>query len=174
VERGGKAHKNLALNAAPIDVAEFLRRRLFESDTSIIMTSATLATSAGSGARREARGNHPRHKPTPLAYFTKRVGAESATMLQVGTPFDYERQMKLFRRQQNARPARSRLRRCARTLDCPFREADPRQGVVLFTNYSSMQELGERMEPFFNKLGVACFVQGKGTPRSTMLEKIQV
>src|ERR1700690_1646863 len=44
VERSGKAHKNLALNAAPVDVAEFLRRRLFESDTSIIMTSATLAT----------------------------------------------------------------------------------------------------------------------------------
>ena len=44
VERSGKAHKNLALNAAPIDVADFLRRRLFQSDTSIIMTSATLAT----------------------------------------------------------------------------------------------------------------------------------
>ena len=44
VERTGKTQKNLALNAAPIDVAEFLRRRLFESDTSIIMTSATLAT----------------------------------------------------------------------------------------------------------------------------------
>ena len=40
--------KNLSLNAAPVDVAEFLRRRLFESDTSVIMTSATLATkSAG-------------------------------------------------------------------------------------------------------------------------------
>ena len=33
VERSGKAHKNLSLNAAPVDVAEFLRRRLFESDT---------------------------------------------------------------------------------------------------------------------------------------------
>src|ERR1019366_2412874 len=44
---------------------------------------------------------------------------------------------------------------------------------VLFTNYKLMQELGERMEPFFNKLGVACFVQGKGTPRSTMLEKFK-
>jgi hypothetical protein len=44
VERGGKAHRNLSLNAAPIDVADYLRRRLFESDTSIVMTSATLAT----------------------------------------------------------------------------------------------------------------------------------
>ena len=47
VERSGKAHKNLALNAAPINVADFLRRRLFESDTSVIMTSATLATRSG-------------------------------------------------------------------------------------------------------------------------------
>jgi ATP-dependent DNA helicase DinG len=55
VERSGKAHKNLALNAAPIDVAEFLRRRLFESDTSIIMTSATLAVKAKSKSRVEGR-----------------------------------------------------------------------------------------------------------------------
>jgi ATP-dependent DNA helicase DinG len=46
VERGGKIHRNLALNAAPVDVADFLRQRLFETDTSIIMTSATLATSS--------------------------------------------------------------------------------------------------------------------------------
>jgi ATP-dependent DNA helicase DinG len=41
VERTGKAHRLIVLNAAPIDVAEFLRRRLFGSDTSIVMTSAT-------------------------------------------------------------------------------------------------------------------------------------
>src|SRR6185436_4909730 len=101
VERSGKAHRNLSLNAAPIDVADFLRRRLFESDTSIIMTSATLAVSArdvassklkdaGSSARTEKTFN------SPLNYFAKRVGAEAATLLQVGTPFDYEQQMKLF------------------------------------------------------------------------------
>src|SRR5215469_1270120 len=43
VERTGKTQRNLALNAAPIDIAEYLRRRLFETDTSVIMTSATLA-----------------------------------------------------------------------------------------------------------------------------------
>src|SRR6185436_5534117 len=44
VERSGKTQKNLTLNAAPIDVADFLRRRLFGSGTSVVMTSATLAT----------------------------------------------------------------------------------------------------------------------------------
>ena len=47
------------------------------------------------------------------------------------------------------------------------------KAFVLFTNYKLMQEVGERMEPFFDKLGVACFVQGTGTPRSTMLEKFK-
>src|SRR5207247_2464037 len=51
VERGGKTHKNISLNAAPVDVADFLRRRLFESDTSIVMTSATLATKVGQASR---------------------------------------------------------------------------------------------------------------------------
>ncbi len=44
---------------------------------------------------------------------------------------------------------------------------------MLFTNYKLMRELGERMAPFFDRLGVACFVQGTGTPRSTMLEKFK-
>ena len=52
VERGGKAHKTLSLNAAPVDVADYLRRRLFESDTTIIMTSATLATTNSRNRRK--------------------------------------------------------------------------------------------------------------------------
>jgi len=47
------------------------------------------------------------------------------------------------------------------------------KAFVLFTNYKLMRALAERMEPFFNKLGVACFVQGTGTPRSAMLEKFK-
>src|ERR1041385_2607519 len=43
VERAGKTQRNLALHAAPIDVSDFLRHRLFGADTSVIMTSATLA-----------------------------------------------------------------------------------------------------------------------------------
>ena len=44
---------------------------------------------------------------------------------------------------------------------------------MLFTSYRLMQEVAERMQPVFDKLGLACFVQGTGTPRSTMLEKFK-
>ena len=43
VERTGKMQQNLTLSAAPIDVAAYLRHRLFGAETSVVMTSATLS-----------------------------------------------------------------------------------------------------------------------------------
>jgi ATP-dependent DNA helicase DinG len=180
VERGGKVHRNLSLNAAPVDVAEFLRHRLFESETSIIMTSATLAVKAKAESREsndESRKKPssfiPRPSTSPLNYFAKRVGAQAATLLQVGTPFDYERQMKLFVAKKMPDPREAGYADALEHWIGHFVKQTHGKAFVLFTNYKLMRELGERMQPFFNELGVACFVQGTGTPRSTMLEKFK-
>jgi ATP-dependent DNA helicase DinG len=186
VERSGKAHRNLALNAAPIDVAEYLRRRLFQADTSVIMTSATLAVSArgvgGSKSKGEAPaddrparagGRAPATGNSPLGYFARRVGADSAVQLQVGTPFDYERQMKLFVASKMPDPREAGYRDALIHWIEHFVKMTHGKAFVLFTNFKLMQEIGEGMQPFFDKLGVACFVQGTGTPRSLMLEKFK-
>ncbi|HSY44166.1 MAG TPA: helicase C-terminal domain-containing protein [Candidatus Acidoferrum sp.] len=159
VERAGKARQNISLNAAPVDVADFLRRRLFQSDTSVIMTSATLATNSKS--------------QTGLTYFVRRVGGESAEKLQVGTPFDYERQMKLFVAKKMPDPREAGYRDALIHWIEHFVTMTHGKAFVLFTNYKLMQEVGEAMQPFFDKLGIACFIQGTGTPRSTMLEKFK-
>ncbi len=188
VERTGKAQKSLALNAAPIDVADYLRRRLFASDTSVVMTSATLAT-VGQAAHPEEvssqkseTGETPgervpeRRTPTknlPLSYFAKRVGCASATQLQVGTPFDYERQMKLFAVKKMPDPREAGYSAALEQWIEHFIQQTHGKAFVLFTNYKLMQELGERMQPFFDRLGLALLVQGTGTPRSTMLEKFK-
>lgn len=180
VERSGKTQRNLALNAAPIDVADYLRRRLFETDTSVVMTSATLSTtcSPAGGANTEptqpATRNPPRNRNIAgLNYFTKRVGAESATQLQVGTPFDYERQMKLFVPRKMPDPRDAGYRDALVHWIKHFIEMTHGKAFVLFTSYKLMQEVAELIQPFFDKLGIACFVQGTGTPRSTMLEKFK-
>jgi ATP-dependent DNA helicase DinG len=36
-----------------------------------------------------------------------------------------------------------------------------------------MHEVSEIMQPFFDRLGLECHVQGTGTPRSTMLERFK-
>jgi ATP-dependent DNA helicase DinG len=186
VERTGKTQRNLALNAAPVDVADFLRRRLFESDTSIIMTSATLAISAKANdnskpraAGAEDASPNPSFNRRPAAgnlslnYFAKRVGGESAIQLQVGTPFDYERQMKLFTVKKMPDPREAGYAEALEHWIGHFVKQTHGKAFVLFTSYKLMQEVAERMRLFFERLKIELFVQGTGTPRSTMLEKFK-
>ena len=184
VERTGRAQKTLALNAAPIDVAEYLRRRLFGSDTSIIMTSATLSVSGvvrGACSVKESTQHATRNTPkgaegrdsSGLNYFSHRVGAEAATLLQVGTPFDYERQMKLYVVGKMPDPRTDGYRDALTHWIEHFVKLTHGKAFVLFTNFKLMQEVAELMQPFFDKIGIACFVQGTGTPRSLMLEKFK-
>jgi ATP-dependent DNA helicase DinG len=188
VERTGKAGQNISLNAAPIDVAEYLRRRLFEGDTSVIMTSATLSTAASQtapeGESESSQSTTTKRPPrrqtgskfaarSGLDYFARRVGCEAATMLQVGTPFDYEQQMKLWVVQKLPDPRESGYASALEHWIKHFVTLTHGKAFVLFTNYKLMQELGERLQPFFDELGIALFVQGTGTPRSTMLEKFK-
>ncbi|MDQ6632242.1 MAG: DEAD/DEAH box helicase [Verrucomicrobiota bacterium] len=176
VERGGKTHRNFSLNAAPINVADFLRQRLFSSDTSVIMTSATLAiANVGQSPKSKVQSaSEPgRSRKSGLNYFAHNVGAENATLLQVGSPFDYERQMKLFV-----------AGKMPELLDAHYQEAlvhwiehfiqmTRGKAFVLFTNFKLMQEIGARMQPFFERLNLDFFIQGTGTPRSLMLEKFK-
>jgi ATP-dependent DNA helicase DinG len=108
-----------------------------------------------------------------MNYFARRVGGESATLLQVGTPFDYERQMKLYVVRQMPDPRDDGYRDALMKWIEHFVRLTHGKAFVLFTNFKLMQELGELMQPFFDKMGIACFVQGTGTPRSLMLEKFK-
>jgi ATP-dependent DNA helicase DinG len=175
IERGGKSQRNLSLNAAPVDVAEYLRQKLFRSDTSVLMTSATLSVSdtlrpgaARSGPTRNSGGNN-----SGLNYFAHRVGAEAATLLQVGTPFQYDRQMKFYVVKKMPDPREATYREALIQWIEHFVRLTGGKAFVLFTNYKLMQEIAERMQPFFDDLKIACFVQGTGTPRALMLEKFK-
>lgn len=185
VERTGRSQTQLSLNAAPVDIAPFLRRRLFESETSLILTSATLAIegnavgkskpAAGTEALRAAdpTGRASRSSHSALHYFASRVGAESARLLQLGSPFDYAKQMKVFVVSKMPDPREPGYRDALMYWLEHFIEKTHGKAIALFTNTRLMQELGQAMEPFFQRLGVECFVQGTGMPRSSMLEQFK-
>ena len=135
--------------------------------------AANLPPSSNEETEKLETGATPVLRKDALRYFVRRVGAGSATQLQVGTPFDYERQMKIFVAQKMPDPRQTGYADALEHWIEHFVKQTHGKAFVLFTNYKLMQELGERMEPFFNKLGVACLVQGTGTPRSTMLEKFK-
>ena len=170
VERGGKQQRNLTLNAAPVDVADYLRRRLFGSDTSVVMTSATLSMDT------KHLGRVVRAQPgrkDGLNYFAGRVGGEEAGLLQVGSPFDFERQMRMYVVQKMPDPRDASYRDALVHWIKHFVKQTHGKAFVLFTNSRLMQEVGAVMAPFFEKLGLECFIQGTGMPRSLMLEKFK-
>jgi len=183
IQRTGRTQKNLELNAAPIDVADFLRRRLFGAGTSVVMTSATLATAnvlrvpySVKAKTEHGTRNTPRPGSTAdggLSYFARRVGGEQAEKLQAGSPFDYERQMKLYIVSKMPEPTQEGYRDALVQWIEHFISQTHGKAFVLFTNIRLMHELAERMEPFFERLGIECFVQATGTPRSVMLEKFK-
>ncbi|MDR2513371.1 MAG: ATP-dependent DNA helicase [Puniceicoccales bacterium] len=78
VERTGVRGKNVSANSAPLDVAAELRKHLFERETSVVLTSATLTDGVD------------------MSRFRKRVGAAEVTGLVEASPFDYQRNMEIY------------------------------------------------------------------------------
>jgi ATP-dependent DNA helicase DinG len=188
VERSGKGRRQILLSAAPLQVADQLRDRLFCRGPSVILTSATLATAVPSGKPRRNRsrpmaeggakgptGTGAAVAPSDpgMNYFTHRIGAEAATTLQLGSPFDFAHQMRVFVVNQMPDPRDPEYGEALEHWIKHFIRLTHGKAFVLFTNFKLMQELGERLLPFFDELGLECYVQGTGTPRTVMLEKFK-
>jgi ATP-dependent DNA helicase DinG len=156
VERTGKTERFLALNAAPVDLAPVLRRMLFRENCCCVMTSATLAVG----------------RPD-LAYFRERTGATEAEPLQLGSPFNFQRQMKVFIVQKMPDPRDAAYQKQLEHWIAQFVEKTDGCAFVLFTSYRDMQQVAGAMEKFFVEKGMNLLMQGAGTPRSKLLEQFK-
>ena len=171
VERSGKTNTILSLNAAPIDVAVHLRRRLFQCSSPIVLTSATLALS---DLQSRKLSSMPQNKlDNPLEYFSTQIGAEMVRSVQVGSPFDYEKQMKLYIAGKMPDPRETGFRDALVAQVRYFVELSDGGAFVLFTNFKLMRDIGEELKGFFIEKGIECMIQGNGVPRSIMLERFK-
>jgi ATP-dependent DNA helicase DinG len=155
VERSGRRLTNLELQAAPIDVAPHLRRMLFEPNDSVVMTSATLAV-----------GNR-------LDYFLNRVGGQDADALQLGSPFDFQSQMKIYIPKAMPDPRDDAYRAALVRWLQHFIRLTHGKALVLFTSHRLLRDTAMEMEDFFQELGIACYAQGQGMPRRMLLGKFK-
>lgn len=156
VEQTGKTAQYLSLNAAPVEIAPVLRGMLFRDNCSCIMTSATLAVG----------------RPD-LAYFRERIGATNAQPLQLGSPFNFEKQMKLIIVQKMPDPRAADCDEAMAKWIGAFVKQTQGQAFVLFTSYRGMQQIAARMEKFFADENLNLLVQGSGMPRSRLLSKFK-
>ncbi|HWB58901.1 MAG TPA: helicase C-terminal domain-containing protein, partial [Chthoniobacteraceae bacterium] len=156
IEKTGKTQQFLSLNAAPIDLAPRLRAMLFREDRCCIATSATLSVGGGK-----------------LDYFRNRVGAVDAEAQQIGSPFDYERQMRMFITRKMPDPRDAAYEPALAKSIEHFVEMSKGRAFVLFTSYRTMQSLAEKLEEKFAKAKWNLLVQGKGMPRHRLVEEFK-
>jgi ATP-dependent DNA helicase DinG len=156
VERSGRDEQQFSLHAAPVNVADQLRPLLFTGKKSLIMTSATLGVG-----------------DPQLGYFRSRVGAEKARALCIGSPFDYERQMKIRIYKSVPDPGTPRYDELlAEGIRQSVLESEGR-AFVLFTSYRTMRDAAQRLEGFFRQQGWRVLLQGDGMPRHRMIEEFR-
>ncbi|MFC4993182.1 ATP-dependent DNA helicase [Rubritalea tangerina] len=153
VEKGGRDGDVLSLRSAPINVADRLREVMFGKGRTCVLTSATL--SAGE---------------EDMSYFRRRVGAEHAKAVQIGSPFDYQKQMEVYVMQAMPDPGTDKYE--ASLVHWIERVLKYTEGkaFVLFTSYKVMRNVADAMEDYFDEMGWRLLVQGDGTPRHKMVE----
>ena len=156
VERTGKTAQFLSLNAAPVDLAPVLRRMIFRENCCCVMTSATLAVGRAD-----------------LAYFRERVGATGAEPLQLGSPFNFQKQMKIYVVQKMPDPRDTGYHKELERWIAKFVEQTDGRAFVLFTSYRDMQQVAGEMQKFFAAKKMNLLVQGGGAPRGKLLEQFK-
>jgi ATP-dependent DNA helicase DinG len=156
IEQTGKTQKFHSLNAAPIDVAAHLRQLLFRPNHSCIMTSATLSTG---GAQ--------------LDYFRNRVGADQVEACQIGSPFDFQRQMRLYITRKMPDPRDAAYEEALAERIEHFVGLTKGRAFVLFTSYKTMSALASRLREKLDDLDYKLIVQGEGMPRHQLIAEFK-
>ena len=155
---GRRRGRRTSLAAAPIDVGPTLREHLFDEVSTVVMTSATLATSGAS-----------------FDFFKSRVGATQAETLCLGSPFDYREQAELILVDGMADPATDgpRYERQVAEMVQRYVARSDGRAFVLFTSYQMMHRVAEAVVPWLAKNNLALYSQADGMPRSQMLERFK-
>lgn len=158
----------VTLACSPIDVAPLLREHLFNTDASVILTSATLAT-------RTVDMDEPVERAeTAFAHTIARLGCEGASTLQLGSPFDHASQVELYVDRTMPSPTRGELEPAyLRELVSRIHDhlVDTDGGAfVLFTSFRLLYAVADAMAEPLESLGMPLFVQGRGGSRSALLE----
>lgn len=148
----------LTLRSAPVDVAPFFRETLLAPGRCSILTSATLST--GDAA---------------LSYAARRLGADASnsTSACIGSPFDYERQMRIHLVRSMPEPNASGYEDALARWIEHFLLRTGGRAFVLFTSYQLLDRMAARLEALCSAEGWNLLVQGRGLSRARMVESFR-
>ncbi len=111
------------INSAPYDVADFLRKALFERTQSVVLTSATIASGKD------------------FSFLRRSLGIDEAQDLLAASPFDYPTQARLFVAPPALNPKAPNFAKLAAPLVEECLDRSRGRAFVLFTSYARLREV---------------------------------
>ena len=145
------ASRNTFLQATPIDVSELLHELVFEQIPTVVLTSATLTVQGG------------------FEHMRKRLGLTDARELVVPSHFRYGEQALLYLPPQMPDPRDADFPEAAARCIRRVLELSRGRAFCLFTSYSQMRDLYERLLPV---LDFPLLLHGTA-PRKALLEEFR-
>jgi ATP-dependent DNA helicase DinG len=177
-EVSGRTPKRVSLHAAPVNIADGLRRELFGKLGSVVLTSATMCTggspvsSPGSGRKNHGRAAHA--TATSFSYISSRLGLDQFESLQLGSPFDYATQATLYIEADLPEPSDTvRFLPAACEKIVHYLKQSNGGAFVLFTSYKMLIDAANRLKDEIESLGYPLLVQGQNAPRKTLLDRFR-
>lgn len=154
IEAAGRRDSSV-LRAAPVDIAETLRRTLFRKVRCAILTSATLRV-AGT-----------------FDHFCRRIGLSEPKTLGLGSPFNFREQCRLILHPRLPDPREAAFDDAAidriRKLVLESRGGS----FILYTSYKSLEKGWESLHEGFESAGLFVMRQGAGLRPKEILENFR-
>lgn len=160
VEVGSGRTSTIRLKSAPLNVGPEIKQCLFDKYDSVVMTSATLCT----GATGEKSG---------FDFFAGRIGLDDFDAVRLGSPFDYQKQVKVYIEKDMPDPNQSAFIENAAEVIKKYLARTTGGSFVLFTSYAMLEEAAGRLSQWLDENHFKLLQQGADLDRSTLLKQFK-
>jgi len=160
VESGQKRTSPIRLKSAPINVGPDIKRTLFDTHKSVVLTSATLSCEGT-------------NKKSGFGFFANRIGLEDFDTLALGSPFDYQKQVTLYIEKDLPDPNSAEFIESASQAVKKYVEMTQGSAFVLFTSYDMLEKIFDASSGWFTSKNMNLLRQGDRYDRSSLLKKFK-
>lgn len=148
--------EEITLHAAPIHIGSLMERFIWYEKSSVILTSATLTTIG------------------EFDYLRRRLNAEDADELLLGSPFDYQNASLLYLVDDIPEPSdRYKYQKVVEQGLLRLCKATGGRMMVLFTSFDQLRRTSRAISPILFKNDIIVYEQGAGASPHSLLESFR-
>jgi ATP-dependent DNA helicase DinG len=150
----------IRLKSAPLNCGPEIRRCLFDKYDSVVLTSATLCTGAAG-------------EKSDFDFFAGRIGLDDFDAVKLGSPFDYQKQVKVYIEKDLPNPNQSAFIENAADVIKKYLSKTTGGAFVLFTSYAMLEEIAGRLSQWLAENHFKLLQQGADLDRATLLRQFK-